>query len=194
MRVLYLARHGETDWNALGKLQGANDVPLNDRGRAQAKALGLALANEGIVRVMASDLARAKETVEIAAASLGIADVALDRDLRERGFGPFEGLTRVECEARFPDHWLAWQTSNAVPPGGELTPLVVARMKSALHRAFDRGGPMLVVSHGGAMRLTLNELTGRTHAPIGNGVIYRVEQIGSTYDVRAWPPSSIADT
>jgi probable phosphoglycerate mutase len=187
MRLLYLARHGETEWNALGKLQGANDVPLNDRGREQAMALGRALASEGIVRVMASDLSRAKETVEIAAASLGITDLALDPDLRERSFGPFEGLTRLECEARFPDHWLAWQTSNVVPPGGEHSPLVVARMKRALGRAFDRGGPMLVVSHGGAMRLTLNELTGRTHAPIGNGFIYRVEQIGDRYDVRAFP-------
>jgi probable phosphoglycerate mutase len=191
-RVLYLARHGETEWNALGKLQGANDVPLNDRGREQAKALGIALASEGIVRLAASDLARAKETLEIAAASLGPIDLArdlvLDPDLRERSFGPFEGLTRDECAVRFPDHWSAWQTSNVVPPGGEHTPLVIARMKRALHRHFDRGGPMLVVSHGGAMRLILNELTGLTHAPIGNGAIYRIEERSGIYDVRAWQP------
>ncbi|MEO8876079.1 MAG: histidine phosphatase family protein [Polyangiaceae bacterium] len=186
MRLLYLARHGETEWNALGKLQGANDVPLNDRGRAQAKALGAALANEGIVRFAASDLARAKETVEIAAALLGVTDFVFDPDLRERSFGPFEGLTRGECAERFPDHWNAWQTSNAVPPGAEAAPLVVARMKRALDRHFDRGGPLLVVSHGGAMRLILNELTGLAHAPIANGVIYRVEERSGAYDVREW--------
>lgn len=188
MRVVYLARHGETDWNALGKLQGANDVPLNDRGRAQAEALGAALAEEGIVRAAASDLSRAKETATIAAASLDLSDLAFDADLRERSFGPFEGLTRNECAERFPDHWNAWQTNNVPPPGAEHAPLIVTRMKRALHRHFDRGGPLLVISHGGAMRLMLNDLTGRTHAPIGNGVIYRVEERSGIYDVREWRP------
>ncbi|HEX7664947.1 MAG TPA: histidine phosphatase family protein [Polyangiaceae bacterium] len=189
MRVLYLARHGETEWNALGKLQGANDVPLNDRGRAQAKALGEALAGEGIVRVMASDLSRARQTVEIAAAVLGIGDLALDAELRERAFGPFEGLTRLECEAKYPEAWAAWTKDSVIPEGGEHTHLVVARMKRAILRCLDRGGPMLVVSHGGAMRLVLNELTGRTHEPIGNGVIYRLEERDGVYDVRAFVPA-----
>jgi probable phosphoglycerate mutase len=186
MRVLYLARHGETEWNAIGRLQGTNDVPLNARGRAQAEALGAALSKEGIVRVAASDLSRAKDTATIAAALLGVSDFAWDPDLRERSFGPFEGLTRDECSTRFPDHWNAWQTSNVPPPGAEHAPLIVTRMKRALHRHLDRGGPLLVVSHGGAMRLTLNELTGRVHAPVGNGVIYRIEERSGFYDVREW--------
>ncbi|MEO8797098.1 MAG: histidine phosphatase family protein [Polyangiaceae bacterium] len=186
MRVLYLARHGETEWNALGKLQGANDVPLNQRGRDQAKALGTALSKEGIVRVMASDLSRARQTVEIAAASLGVTELALDPELRERSFGHFEGLTRLECEAKYPEAWLAWTQENVIPDGGEHTHLVVARMKRAITRCLDRGGPMLVVSHGGAMRLVLNELTGRLHEPIGNGVIFRLQEREGVYDVRAW--------
>lgn len=178
MRLVYLARHGETEWNALGKLQGANDIPLNEKGREQAAALGHALASVGIVRAMASDLSRAQETGALAARRLGVTEFAIDPELRERAFGHFEGLTKLECEARFPEHWLAWRAKNEAPPGAEPTALVVARMKRALLRCFDAGGPMLVVSHGASMRLLLNELTGEVHAPIANGAIYRLEDAG----------------
>jgi broad specificity phosphatase PhoE len=184
MRVVYLARHGETEWNSLGKLQGANDIPLNARGREQAAALGLALAGEGIVRAMASDLSRARETSALAARLLGVEEPAVDPELRERAFGHFEGLTRLECEARFPEQWLAWRSKNESPPGAEPTALVVARMRRALLRCFDAGGPMLVVSHGASMRLLLNELTGEVHAPIANGAIYRLEDTGDTIRAR----------
>jgi len=187
MRVLYLARHGETEWNALGRLQGANDVPLNERGREQALALGAALSREGIVRVTASDLSRARQTGEVVARRLGVRELAIDPELRERSFGPFEGLTRLECEARFPEQWRAWRASSVAPPGAEETSLVVARMKRALLRCFDRGGPLLVVSHGAAMRLVLSELTGETVAPIANGAIYRLEDRRGTFEVQAWP-------
>jgi len=173
MRVLYLARHGETEWNALGRLQGANDVPLNERGREQALALGAALSREGIVRVTASDLSRARQTGEVVARRLGVRELAIDPELRERSFGPFEGLTR--------------RASSVAPPGAEETSLVVARMKRALLRCFDRGGPLLVVSHGAAMRLVLSELTGETVAPIANGAIYRLEDRRGTFEVQAWP-------
>jgi len=84
--TLLLVRHGETDWNAEGRLQGHTDRPLNDFGRRQAAALAERLADDDIDAVYASDLARARETAEILADRLGLA-VVTDPDLRERNWG-----------------------------------------------------------------------------------------------------------
>src|SRR3954469_18439411 len=102
MTELLLVRHGETDWNAEGKLQGHTDRPLNDYGRRQAEALAERLAEERVDAVYARDLARTRETAEIVGARLGL-PVVLDPDLRERNWGTWEGLTpgeraRVEFE------------------------------------------------------------------------------------------------
>jgi probable phosphoglycerate mutase len=180
---LYLARHGETDWNAGGKLQGHTDVPLNEAGRRQAGALAARLAKEGLAAVTTSDLSRARETGELVAGTLGLPAVDVDADLRERRFGIFEGLTREECGARHPDVWRAWVERAAAPPGGEERELVVARVTRALGRITARAGEgnVLVVSHGGAMRLWLNERLPTPVPLIGNGVIYLVEVEGDQF-------------
>ena len=92
MTTLLLVRHGETDWNAEGRLQGHTDTPLNDYGRRQAAALGEDLAGDGIDAVYSSDLARARETAEIVAGRLGL-PVVLEPGLREKNWGSWEGLT-----------------------------------------------------------------------------------------------------
>ena len=187
MRRLYLARHGETGWNARRRLQGATDIPLNEDGRAQARSLGGALRLAGIVSVATSDLTRARETGAIAAAVLGRMVTTIDTELRERSFGVFEGLNREELEARFPDEWRAWQTSAVTPPGGEPTELVIVRMKRALERILAQDGPTLVISHGAAMRLVLTELGGEPVPPIGNGGIYRVDaESDGSFFLDAW--------
>jgi broad specificity phosphatase PhoE len=95
MTTLLLVRHGETDWNAEGKLQGHTDRPLNPYGRRQAQALADRLATESIDALYASDLSRARETPEILGEKLGLA-VAVDPDLREKNWGNWEGLTSDE--------------------------------------------------------------------------------------------------
>src|ERR1700735_3011372 len=107
-RIVFVARHGETDWNAAGRWQGHTDVPLNDNGRAQARALAERLRGARLAGVVASDLSRAHETARIVAGELGVSLAYVERELRERGFGVFEGLTRAECETHHAEAWRAW--------------------------------------------------------------------------------------
>jgi len=93
--TLLLVRHGETDWNADGRLQGQTDRPLSDFGRRQARQLADELAGEELEAIYASDLSRARETAEIIGDRLGLATV-LDPDLREKDWGTWEGLSAVE--------------------------------------------------------------------------------------------------
>ena len=97
MTTLLLVRHGETDWNAEGRLQGHTDTPLNDYGRRQARTLADELAGEPIDAVYSSDLARARETAEIVGGRLGLT-VVVDPGLREKNWGSWEGLTPAERE------------------------------------------------------------------------------------------------
>src|SRR5436309_8138951 len=98
-RVL-LVRHGQSEWNAVGRWQGQADPPLTDLGRQQARAAAHSLGS--LDAVFASDLQRATETAVIVAAQLGIGPVVLDPDLRERDAGEWSGLTRDEIHERYP--------------------------------------------------------------------------------------------
>jgi broad specificity phosphatase PhoE len=139
MTELLLVRHGETDWNAEGKLQGHTDRPLNDYGRRQARALADRLAGENIDAVYASDLSRARETAEIVGEKLGLT-VAVDPDLREKNWGNWEGLTsdeRLHIEFE-----------------GETSEAHRDRTLSAVQRIVERhpGERVVVVTHGGSLR------------------------------------------
>ncbi len=139
MTTLLLVRHGETDWNAEGKLQGHTDRPLNDYGRRQAQALADRLAAEQIDAVYASDLSRARETAEILGAKLGL-EVVVDPDLREKNWGSWEGLTSTE--------------RLHVDYEGETSEEHRARMLRAVERIVEDhpGGTIVVVTHGGSLR------------------------------------------
>jgi broad specificity phosphatase PhoE len=188
-RTIYLARHGETPWNREGRWQGHTDVALNDEGRLQAHVLGRALLARGIVRAHASDLARARETGQIVATLLGLPPVAVDPGFRERGFGLFEGLTRDESETRFPEEWARYKSgAGDSPPGGEPRERVVARMREAVHgvatllRAHHPDqGAALAVSHGGAIRLLVQSITGELPPPLENGAIFRLDVEGPEF-------------
>jgi len=176
-RIIYLSRHGETDWNAEGRWQGHTDKPLNDNGRGQARALAETLRGTGLAGVVTSDLLRARETAEIVAAALGLPIDYVDPDLRERTIGVFEGLTREECERLHPGHWAAWIERREPPPGAEGHASLGARVTGAIARAAERikrsDLPLLLVTHGGAMRAALAH-AGHEVPPIKNAAIWKI--------------------
>ena len=140
MPTLLFVRHGETDWNAEGRLQGHTDRPLNEYGRRQAQALADRLAAGAPVdAIYASDLARAKETAEIVGERLGL-PVVVDADLREKHWGNWEGLT--------PDE------RAAIEFVGESTVDHRDRVMRAVRRIVERhpGQRIVVVTHGGSLR------------------------------------------
>jgi 2,3-bisphosphoglycerate-dependent phosphoglycerate mutase len=145
--TLLLVRHGETDWNADGRLQGHTDRPLSEFGRRQASRLAEELGDEQLEAIYASDLSRARETAEIVGERLGLA-VVLDPDLREKDWGTWEGLTAVE--------------RDQVEFMGESTQAHRDRILGALRRIAERhpGGRVLVVTHGGSMRRVQTEALG----------------------------------
>ena len=173
---IFLARHGETEWNRVGRWQGKTDIPLSEVGRSQARDLGERLRDRGIAEIHTSDLCRARETAEIVATTLGITRVSFDPRLRERGFGCFEGLTREECAARHADAWQRYLADRRVtPPDAEPQADVVARMleaMTALAVSADRSGPVLVVSHGGAIRTFVHTVTGAAPPPLANAALF----------------------
>ena len=159
MTVLFLVRHGETDWNAEGRLQGHTDRPLNDDGRRQAKELADRLAREGADAIYASDLVRAKETAEIVGERLGLT-VVVDPDLREKDWGTWEGLTgdeRVHVEF-----------------AGESTEDHRARVMGAVRRIVARHPDqrIVVVTHGGSLRRIQAAVNGVADPVIENCAVW----------------------
>lgn len=155
MTQIYLVRHGETEWNRLGKTQGGSDIPLNEAGRGQAAATGEALARVQWDRVYASPLERAMETATIIGSFCGFhADAIIpDPRLKERHYGDAEGLTIAERKARFVD--------NSSIPGAETWQEVRTRGGEAI-RAIVRAHSVqriLVVAHGGLIKSILAVVT-----------------------------------
>jgi broad specificity phosphatase PhoE len=145
--TLLLVRHGETDWNAEGRLQGHTDRPLSEFGGRQTRRLADDLEDEELEAIYSSDLSRARETAEIVGERLGL-PVVLDPDLREKDWGTWEGLTAVE--------------RDRVEFVGESTEAHQERILRALQRISERhpGGRVLVVTHGGSMRRVQTEALG----------------------------------
>jgi len=180
-RTLYLVRHGETEWNRIGRWQGATDIPLSDVGRAQARLLAARLRDSRIAAVYASQLSRALETAQILAAGLGAPAPTVDPRLRERGYGAFEGLTREECAERFPRVWEQYLADRrVVPPNAEpqaqVTERITAAMLEIAAAAGDRpdAEAILVVSHGGVIRSFVHAVTGVVPPPLENGAVFRL--------------------
>jgi broad specificity phosphatase PhoE len=177
--TIFLARHGETEWNRVGRWQGKTDIPLSDVGRSQARALAERLRDRGVTEIFTSELSRARETAEIVAEALGVTRFSIDPRLGERGFGCFEGLTREECAEQHAEAWARYLADRRTTPAdGEPQEQVVARMVAALTavaESVDRTGYVLIVSHGAAIRSFLHTITGTEPAPLGNVALFRVD-------------------
>jgi broad specificity phosphatase PhoE len=187
---LIFVRHGETAYNAENRLQGQLDIPLNHRGREQARAVGRTLGAqtgseidrlEAADAFIASPLERARETMEIARDAMGLppSRYRLDPALKEISFGAWEGLTWREIEARDPkgvsarrkDKW------SFVPPEAESYAMLAARLRPWLD---GLAGDALVVSHGGVARALMKLIAGiapakAADAPIAQGRALRFE-------------------
>jgi broad specificity phosphatase PhoE len=160
--TILLVRHGETDWNRERRIQGQSDPPLNELGRDQSRALAEALAGEHVDAVYASDLSRARETAEILAAQLGL-PVVVDPELRELHFGPWEGRTVEELEARYADAFGRWVSGGEAEwEGGEMHAAMADRVRRAVRRiaSTHAGGRILLVAHGGPVRVLLMDAEG----------------------------------
>ena len=154
MRLL-LARHGESVWNAERRFQGATDIPLSPRGRAQAEALGQGLRGYRVRTAYVSPYRRAVETAEIALRDTGVPQVVLP-ELRELSLGQWEGCTVDDVRSRDGDPYRAWLRAphDCPPPDGEPLPDVHARVQSAVDQiaaAHPRGDDVLIVAHGGVI-------------------------------------------
>lgn len=162
-------RHGESTANAAGVLAGWEDVPLTARGEAQARAAGEALAGERFARVLVSDLARARRSLDLlldARADRGgpVGPTHIDPALRERHLGTWSGLALADLRADGRIATLhAWADA---PPEGESHASLMARALPALAR-WGEEGPTLMVSHGGLMRALLGLIDGTPTAEIG---------------------------
>jgi len=159
--VIYYIRHGETSWNAEGRLQGVQDIPLNDLGREQAAHAGNILADlfardgrdTASLAFVASPLIRARSTMELVRGELRLPPpgYALDDRLREIGYGRWEGSTLAQMQVADPELFAQRQTEKwtVSPPGGESYVAVQARVTDWYASV---GADTVAVAHGGTAR------------------------------------------
>jgi probable phosphoglycerate mutase len=195
-RVL-LARHGETEWNAAGRIQGHSDVGLSALGRAQSERLAERFRVAPLSLVVSSDLRRAVETAEPVARVAGV-PLALDPDLREQALGEWEGLTVAEVQAARPDQAAAFRdrVPGFRPPGGETREELRERVARALdrHRPDEGEEPVLLVAHGWVIESIVHAVLG---VPLGAPRRFALPNAGITRLVwtgGSWFVSSLNDT
>lgn len=160
MTRILLVRHGQSTWNADGRWQGRADPPLSDLGRRQAEVAAETIADHGITKVWSSPLRRAHETAGIVATRLGV-EIQKDPRLQERDAGDWEGKTRAEIE----DGWPGFLDDGRRPRGFETDDVLHARALAAIHEvAAVAHEPVVVISHGGLIRVVERALGSEPHS------------------------------
>ncbi|MDD9349263.1 histidine phosphatase family protein [Mumia sp.] len=194
-RRIIVWRHGQTDWNVAGRLQGQTDTPLNAAGRAQAAEMAARLAVLGPVRIVSSDLQRASAT----AAALGrIVDLPVETDerLREVAFGEREGMTRHEIARRYPEAEGRFRRGEEiVSPGGETHAEAAVRFSRALEeivQAMGEDETVVVVAHGAVIRVGICAFIGlpeeywRSFGGFSNGCWAVLQEGFARWQVTEW--------
>lgn len=201
--ALILVRHGETVWNATGRIQGQGDSPLTERGIAQAQAVARRLQHESFTTLYASHLNRVIETARYIAAITGHA-ITIDERLQERAYGIFEGLTYEEAQSQHSEIFATYQihryAADYTLPGAESLRGLAERGQAVLQELVQKhpGERLVIVSHGAFLGAVLRDFLG---VPIGgkhgfrlaNGSIsevvfadgdWRVTTLGEVYHLR----------
>ncbi len=183
MTLVYLLRHGETDWNATGRLQGSTDVPMNARGleqvEAAARALGARLPKGTVI--VSSPLARARATAEALAALTG-ATVVYDDRMKERSYGAWEGMTAAEREEHDAVEVARWHAGlEPRIEGYEDHISVTSRAVACIEEHVTDGAVVVFVGHGSTSRLAVRTLIrlpldGWNIGPLGNASWAQLER------------------
>ena len=180
MTLLYLVRHGETDWNRAHRIQGSTDIPLNGTGRDQAMRTARLLARRSWDGLYSSPLSRAHETAAIIGRELGLGEPEPLADLVERNYGEAEGLTDREVTRRYP--------GSTPGPGRESRDEVAARVMPALLAIAEahEGGHLIVATHGAVIRTVLMvvEAPIARGVPITNGSVHSFRHTGGTLELK----------
>jgi probable phosphoglycerate mutase len=144
---MLLVRHGQSEWNAVGRWQGQADPPLSALGRRQARRAADSIGAVDVI--VASDLERAAHTAAIISEALGVGPVVIEPLLRERSAGEWSGLTRAEID----EAWPGYLADHRRPPGFESDDALLARTREGLDRVHAEygGAEVLVVTHGGVV-------------------------------------------
>jgi alpha-ribazole phosphatase len=156
MGKIVLVRHGETDWNNIGRIQGWTDVPLNSNGMKQADKTAKALQKIQITAVFSSPLKRALSTAEKIAGKHGVQTTVVP-EFSEINQGLWEGLLSKEAKSQFPSLYKNWQSDpyNTSPPGGESVKMLAERVLPAYKRIkeHNKQNTVCIVSHKVVMAL-----------------------------------------
>ena len=192
-RILAI-RHGETLWNVDSRIQGHLNIGLNDTGRWQAERLGMALKDEPIAAIYASDLSRAHDTALAVSRHTGV-PVQPEPGLRERSFGEFEGRTFAKIETELPEQAQRWRQRDPTftPTGGESLLMLEARVLSVAARlaAQHPGEQIALFAHGGVMDILYRAATrldlqaARTWA-LGNTAVNRLLWSPEGFSLVGW--------
>lgn len=185
MNRILIVRHGESEWNAIRRLQGHADISLSAKGRDQALALRSTIQTLAPDFVATSDLKRARDTAEL----LGFKEAEPLADLREHDVGSWTGRGILDLQAEYGDAYANWRAGAFTPPGGEIWADFRNRAKSAVLALADKvSGTLLVVSHGGVVRALLEgflDITPQRIIPVGTATLTVLRcSGGSTSDMR----------
>ena len=184
-----VVRHGETAWNAQGRIQGHLDSPLNEEGLAQALMVGERLAREPIDALYCSDLGRVQQTVQPLVDRTGIQPRTTER-LRERRLGVFQGLTSRECQARYAEDYTRFHARDVehAVPGGESIREVNRRVGALFAElAAQHPGQLVVaVTHGGVLDALYRFVTGMPLERLRDFPIYNASLNWVRFSAGAW--------